>query len=96
MNSSHPSSSSEAQNSLRIEILEQIEILTTAGFGLVAALAWNSAIQDVFQYFFPNQQSVILKFVYALFITIVVVVFTSKLRRFIRGIKSQLHYETKY
>lgn len=35
--------------SLRKEILEKLSTLITAAFGLVAALAWNSAIQAAFE-----------------------------------------------
>ena len=31
--------------SLRLAILEQMAVLAAGGFGLVAALAWNDAIQ---------------------------------------------------
>ncbi|MFH0898761.1 MAG: DUF5654 family protein, partial [bacterium] len=58
---------------LKIEIIEKVSTLATAGFGLVAALAWNSAIQDLFSIFFPEQESLIAKFSYALIITIFVV-----------------------
>ena len=35
------------QKRLKIEIVKQMLTLSTAGFGLVAALAWNSLIQDI-------------------------------------------------
>lgn len=43
-------------------------------FGLVAGLAWNDAIRSTIDRFFPlDQGNIILKFIYALAITIVVV-----------------------
>ncbi|MBI5369768.1 hypothetical protein HZA85_01050 [Candidatus Uhrbacteria bacterium] len=69
----------EKSSSFRIEVLEKMSTLATAGFGLVAALAWNSAIQDLFNRFFPDQGSLIAKFLYAILITVVVVVVTSHL-----------------
>lgn len=46
-----------------------------AAFGLVAGLAWNDAIKSTIDRFFPlDQGNVVIKFTYALAITIVVVV----------------------
>ncbi len=78
------------QDSLRVEILEKMQTLVTAGFGLVAALAWNSAIQDVFNLLFPNSGSLIAKFLYAIFITVIVVIITSRLGRMIGQLKQSL------
>lgn len=68
-----------SQRSLKIEILEKISQLATAGFGLVAALAWNDAIQGLFKTFFGDQSALLAKFGYALLITILVVLVTLKL-----------------
>lgn len=38
---------------LRRETVEKMSALATAAFGLVAALAWNNAIQAVFKRFYP-------------------------------------------
>lgn len=47
----------------------------TAGLGVVAGLAWNDAIRSLIEYVFPLQRNtVLIKFVYALIITLVVVV----------------------
>ncbi|HET6404983.1 MAG TPA: DUF5654 family protein [Candidatus Thermoplasmatota archaeon] len=35
------------------EVLDKMSALATAAFGLVAALAWNNAIQAVFQRYYP-------------------------------------------
>lgn len=46
----------------------------TTAFGLVAGLAWNEAIKAVIENFFPmDKGGMIAKFVYALFITILLV-----------------------
>lgn len=37
----------------RLEVVDKMSALATAAFGLVAALAWNSAIQEVFKRYFP-------------------------------------------
>lgn len=53
--------------------------LATAGFGLVAALAWNDAIQTLFKEIFGNQSASWAKFAYALLVTGLVVLVTMKL-----------------
>lgn len=84
------SEETKKQESLRVEILEKIQTLTTAGFGLVAALAWNSAIQDLFTIFFPNKESLVAKFIYAVLITVLVVLVTSRLGRMIGKLKQTM------
>ncbi len=37
------------------EVLDNIAALITAAFGLVAALAWNEAIQEIFRLVFGDQ-----------------------------------------
>lgn len=37
----------------RKEVLDKMSALATAAFGLVAALAWNNAIQAVFKRYYP-------------------------------------------
>lgn len=46
----------------------------TTAFGLVAGLAWNEAIKSSIEQFFPlSQNGMIAKFVYAIVITVVLV-----------------------
>jgi len=66
---------------LKKEILEKLTTLATAGFGLVAALAWNDAIQTFFKQIFGDQSGLWAKFVYAVIITILVVIVTTQLGR---------------
>lgn len=37
----------------RLEVVDKMSALATAAFGLVAALAWNNAIQAVFARYYP-------------------------------------------
>lgn len=47
----------------------------TTAFGLVAGLAWNEAIKAVIESFFPKDTGgMIAKFVYAIVITVILVV----------------------
>ena len=77
--------------SLKLEVLEKMSTLSAAGFGLVAALAWNSAIQDLFAQIFPNKESLSAKFAYAIILTILVVLITTQLGRATQKFKLLLH-----
>ncbi|HJK65977.1 MAG TPA: DUF5654 family protein, partial [Methanocorpusculum sp.] len=35
--------------SFSLDVIDKLSALITAAFGLVAALAWNSAIQEIFK-----------------------------------------------
>ena len=60
---------------LRKEIREKTIGYIVAAFGLVAGLAWNDAVKTLIEYFFPLQQNTLFaKFIYAAFITIVLVI----------------------
>lgn len=67
------------------ELIQQLVTLSTSAFGLVAALAWNEAIQsfvnNYIEKFYPGQSGVISKFIYALLVTIFAVLITYQLSR---------------
>lgn len=66
------------------EVVVQLITLSTAGFGLVAALAWNQAIQAfVKEYIIPKipGSGLISQFIYALIITIFAVLVTYQLSK---------------
>ncbi len=63
------------------EVLDKLVELMTAAFGLVAALAWNTAIQALFALVFPEAGDLIAKFLYAITVTIIVVFVTIRLGR---------------
>ena len=58
------------------EVIEKIAALITAAFGLVAALAWNEAIQEIFRLAFGEQSGVWAMIAYAVIVTIIAVVVT--------------------
>jgi len=58
------------------EVIEKIAILITGAFGLVAALAWNEAIQTIFKTIFGEASSISAMLTYAVVITIVAVIAT--------------------
>jgi sterol desaturase/sphingolipid hydroxylase (fatty acid hydroxylase superfamily) len=64
------------------EVLDKFAELITVALGLVAALAWNTAIQNLFTMFFGKAGSALIgQFVYALLITLVVIFATIAVSR---------------
>ena len=70
---------------LKQELLKQMVTLSTAGFGLVAALAWNEAIQAFVTEYVDKYISVgsgiISRFIYAIIITVFAVFVTYQLTK---------------
>jgi uncharacterized membrane protein YidH (DUF202 family) len=58
------------------EVIEKIAALITAAFGLVAALAWNTAIQEIFRLIFGEQSGIWAMLAYAVIVTIIAIVVT--------------------
>ncbi|HET7713272.1 MAG TPA: DUF5654 family protein [Patescibacteria group bacterium] len=73
------------------EVLKELLSLSSAAFGLVAALAWNEAIQAFVKKYlsFSVESEMISKFLYALIVTILAVIVTVNLTK----IKS--HFDDK-
>lgn len=66
------------------ELISQLLTLSTSGFGLVAALAWNETIQQVVKDFIEPRipgSGLFSKFIYALLITLLAVLITFQLSR---------------
>ena len=72
---------------VRLEVIEKMSALASAGFGLVAALAWNDAIQSLVNMVFGTANGLIAKFVYALLITAIVVVITVHVGRLASSVR---------
>lgn len=66
-------STTERKKLLLEEMLEKFTQLITSGLALVAALAWNSAIQAIFNHYFKEGEGVKAKLIYATTITLVTV-----------------------
>jgi hypothetical protein len=72
----------QKQKRLHIELVRQLLTLATAGFGLVAALAWNTFIQEVVNTYIKQWipgSGIISLFIYALIVTIIAVFVTYQL-----------------
>lgn len=79
----------QKKSTLVQEILDKLGALVTAAFGLVAALAWNEAIQSFFREFFDPQETFLPKVIYAIIVTIVAVVVTFFIARAITHVKEK-------
>jgi len=59
---------------LKNEVREKTFGYIVGALGLVAGLAWNEAIKALIEYFFPaSQNGILAKFIYAILITIIIV-----------------------
>jgi hypothetical protein len=61
---------------MKSEVIEKIAALVTVAFGLVAALAWNGAIQAIFLKVFGESEGIGPMLVYAIVVTIIAVIAT--------------------
>jgi membrane protein YdbS with pleckstrin-like domain len=61
---------------MKKEITEKISSLIIAAFGLVAALAWNGAIQAIFKEVFGTAEGMLPMLVYAVVVTVIAVIVT--------------------
>ena len=68
---------SEAQK-VRSEVKQKIATYIMAGLGLIVSLAWNEAIKSLIEKYFPlaGGDGAFAKLLYALILTILVVVFS--------------------
>lgn len=64
------------KDGLRAEFLKTMVQLATAAFGLVAALAWNGAIQGFIDRYLASGDGLKSKFIYAFIVTVIAVVVT--------------------
>ena len=80
----------EAQKRLHIEVVRQMLTLATSGFGLVAALAWNSLIQEFVATYvkewLPEGGKMFSLFVYAVVVTMLAVFVTLQLSKLLKSI----------
>lgn len=77
--------SNNKKRALKIEVVKQMITLSTSGFGLVAALAWNNVIQELVNNYIKKYISVgsgiISLLIYAVLITILAVTVTYQLSK---------------
>ena len=72
----------EKSVSVRTVLADQTLAYVTAALSLIAGLAWNDAVKALIDYLFPlTRDSVLAQFLYAILMTMVVVLLTLLLRR---------------
>lgn len=78
---------------LHIEVVRQMVTLSTSGFGLVAALAWNSVIQEIvndyIKKWLPQGSGLISLLIYAIIITILAVFVTLELSKLLKRLENK-------
>lgn len=80
---------------MKKELIEKFETLITAAFGLVAALAWNAAIQQAFKDYFGDQSTLPAMFTYAVLVTVIAFILTSALENLSEKAKKKLQKKKK-
>ena len=66
---------------MKLDVIEKLAVLLTTAFGLVAALAWNGAIQAIFKEIFGESSTILAMLLYAIIVTVIAVWFTIKIGR---------------
>lgn len=73
----------ESEIEIGREVKEKTVGYILAALGLVAGLAWNEAIKSIIDQFFPSSgNSILIKFMYAVLVTLLVVVVSIYLIKF--------------
>ena len=82
------------EKKLHIEIARQMLTLATSGFGLVAALAWNSVIQefvnDYIKRLLPQGSGLVSLLLYAITITALAVFATLQLSKLLKRLENKV------
>ena len=68
---------------IKVELTKSMLTFATAAFGLVAALAWNEAIQGIIKELIPAGNGLLSKLIYAVIVTIIAVSVTFYLGRLV-------------
>ena len=74
---------------MKSEVIDKIAALVTAAFGLVAALAWNGAIQAIFKKVFGTSEGIVSMLTYAIIVTIIAVLVTIWVGKAVERSKSE-------
>jgi len=87
-----PKAKKKEDSKLHVEIVKQMVTLSTSAFGLVAALAWNSVIQEFVSTYvkkwIPAGGGIISLLIYALIITVFAVIITVQLSKLSERLQS--------
>jgi glucan phosphoethanolaminetransferase (alkaline phosphatase superfamily) len=87
-----PKVKKKTDQKLHVEIVKQMVTLSTSAFGLVAALAWNSVIQEFVSTYvkkwLPAGSGILSLLIYALIITAFAVIITIQLSKLSEKLQS--------
>ena len=83
------------QTDTKLQFVTTFSALITAAFGLVAALAWNDAIQTAVKMFFTSDNEIWGKLIYAVLVTILAVVMVIMISRSAKKLSDQIKAEKK-
>lgn len=85
------SKQSEPKKKIELAVLRQMITLATSGFGLVTALAWNSAIQELVEVYIkpylPQGSGLASLLIYAILVTTIAVVITVNLSKLLEKLE---------
>lgn len=70
------SSKGNSAQDIKKESIEKLSTLITSAFGLVAALAWNTAILKIFETIFGTASDLAAMILYAVLVTVIAVILT--------------------
>jgi uncharacterized membrane protein (DUF106 family) len=79
----------------KLQFVTTFSALITAAFGLVAALAWNGAIQKAVEVVFGTEDDLVGLLIYAILVTILAVVMTIFIARQTKKLTDQIKAEKK-
>ncbi|PIR79893.1 MAG: hypothetical protein COU25_03120 [Candidatus Levybacteria bacterium CG10_big_fil_rev_8_21_14_0_10_35_13] len=86
-----PSNSRIRKKRLHKELIKQMLTLATSGFGLVAALAWNSLIQEFVNSYvkklLPDGSGIYSLLIYAVVVTVLAVIVTYQLSKLVEKLQ---------
>ena len=78
---------------VHIEAIKQMITLSTSGFGLVAALAWNNVIREIVDnyitIFFPKGSGLLSLLLYAILVTVLAVIVTLQLSKLLEKVEDR-------
>lgn len=85
-NTAMPEAKRHKEENIRHELQERTVGYIVGAFGIVAGLAWNEAVKALIEYAVPlEQNTLLLKFFYAIAVTVIVVLITAYLTRVTRN-----------
>jgi hypothetical protein len=83
----------EEEQSLQVEIVKQLITLSSSGFGVVAALAWNNVIKEFVDGYvkrvLPDGSGLTSLFIYAIAVTILAVFVTYQLSKLLKTVEKK-------